>query len=155
MQIKRNKILLICIGLLILICLIRFLIYSYNDYGRTGSISHLAKEIKRNPLYIFNTQFIEYRDRQKGIEICNLINTIISSNSRYDEKDNPIVSLKYESWDTENEDIYIVPNKNESKEEEFLELLELIDKEQYYYVDVEQNDNHFINKVKIYEMYNE
>ena len=111
--------------------------------------------MKRNIFYIFNAQFIEYRDRQKGIEICNLINTIISSNSRYDEKDNPIVFLKYESWDTENEDIYIVPNKNESKEEEFLELLELIDKEQYYYVDVEQNDNHFINKVKIYEMYNE
>ncbi len=151
MQIKRNKILLICIGLLIFIFLIGFLIYSYNDYGRTGSISHLAKEIKRN----FNAQFIEYRDKQKGIEICNLINTIISSNSRYDEKDNPIVSLKYESWDTEREDIYIVPNKNESKEEEFLELIELIDEEQYYYVDVEQDEDYFINKVKIYEMYNE
>lgn len=59
-------------------------IYRYNS--STGSIANLVKVNKKNPILIFNNQFITYTDKTKGADIFSLVNTIIASNREYNEK---------------------------------------------------------------------
>ncbi len=95
---------------------------------------------------IFDT---EAADPQKEAELSDFIQVLLESAKVFQVRRQQKLERYQELLDKKHQ------GELGADEEEFLELIELIDEEQYYYVDVEQDEDYFINKVKIYEMYNE
>lgn len=141
----------VVIAMVIAIVLVMLGIYRYNN-SYTGSIAHVAKENKKNPIFIFNNQFITYTDKTTGADISSLVNTIIASNREYNEgklKAGNLVSLKYDGLGSKLEDVHIVPDMYDIKEKEMLDFAKKIDKERYYYIDIHQDNEWLIDEVTI------
>lgn len=140
---KNKRILIICLVLMlvIVICVLGYYFYKANN----KVIAPLG-ELEQSEIQAFNNKFIKYEGKQNGTNVQSLVNEIISSNKYNAEETVFHISLIF----NERGNMFgFKPSLGDLKEQEMLDFLETIKKDQYYIIETQTGEYGIVKEVII------